>query len=347
MSIIIPAYNTEKYIHRAIESSLRQTHKNVEVLIIDDGSADDTLKTAEGYAVDGRVRVFTQENAGVSVARNRGISEARGEYMMFLDSDDWLEDDAVEVLLDAQAKYPDKVITSRIYEVSIIPESNQLRRLTPPDNLQDRVFTNFQDVIYSEGDSKYMLTAATKLFKSEIIRRNNLTFRDKFSNGEDLIFTFEYRLKAGHIVLISRAVINILFRPESLSRAPYHRRKNLLDGGNLIDPIQFMIDAADNDEEKTALKIRHTKSFIWSIRNCFRQKAPNEIIRLARERIRMYTSEFLSSRHISIIRKLEFIMCAYFPVPLARIAVPSLLRVYEFARDRIRRSRGREEILPS
>ena len=68
--------------------------------MIDDGSSDETLSVARSYeARDSRVRVFTQENAGVSAARNHGICEAKGEYMMFLDSDDWLEDDAVEILL--------------------------------------------------------------------------------------------------------------------------------------------------------------------------------------------------------------------------------------------------------
>lgn len=75
VSIIIPAYNTAPYIHRAIGSSIRQTYKNIEILIVDDGSTDDTLKVAEYFAgTDSRIRVFTQKNGGVSTARNHAIS---------------------------------------------------------------------------------------------------------------------------------------------------------------------------------------------------------------------------------------------------------------------------------
>ena len=81
ISIIIPAYNTQEYIHRAIESSLRQSYKNIEIIIINDGSTDETLRTAQTYAdKDNRIKIFHQENKGVSSARNHGIREARGKY---------------------------------------------------------------------------------------------------------------------------------------------------------------------------------------------------------------------------------------------------------------------------
>ena len=123
VTIIIPAYNTEQYIHRAIESSIRQTYKNIEIIIVDDGSTDGTLSVAQNYETqDSRVKVLHQENEGVSSARNHGIREAGGEYIMFLDSDDWFEDYAVEILLEAQLKYPDILIAADNYSVDIDTE---------------------------------------------------------------------------------------------------------------------------------------------------------------------------------------------------------------------------------
>lgn len=90
VSVIMPAYNSEKYIGKSIESVLAQDYQAFELLIIDDGSKDRTKNIAEQYAErDARIRVFSQPNQGVSVARNKGLDVATGKYVAFLDSDDW------------------------------------------------------------------------------------------------------------------------------------------------------------------------------------------------------------------------------------------------------------------
>src|SRR5262245_47409787 len=89
VSVLVPTYNRSKLVRRAVESALAQSYRRLEVLVVDDGSSDDTRQVIEG--MDPRVRYIRQANAGVSAARNRGIAEARGEFVAFLDSDDeWL-----------------------------------------------------------------------------------------------------------------------------------------------------------------------------------------------------------------------------------------------------------------
>lgn len=101
VSIIIPAYNAEKYIKRCIDSIIKQTYKNLEVLIVDDGSTDNTPKILDDIASkDKRIKVIHKQNGGVSLARNVAIEKATGEYIMFTDSDDWLEPDMVEKMLN-------------------------------------------------------------------------------------------------------------------------------------------------------------------------------------------------------------------------------------------------------
>ena len=100
VSIIIPAYNVEKYIHRAIESSVRQTHKKIEVIIVDDGSTDRTCEIITEYAARyPEIKHISQTNAGVSSARNAALEICNSDYVIFLDSDDWLEENAIERLL--------------------------------------------------------------------------------------------------------------------------------------------------------------------------------------------------------------------------------------------------------
>lgn len=99
ISVIIPVYNVEKYLHRCLDSVIAQTYRNLEIICIDDGSVDESGKICDQYAVrDARIKVIHQENQGVSAARNRGLDAAEGEYIAFVDSDDYILEDMVERL---------------------------------------------------------------------------------------------------------------------------------------------------------------------------------------------------------------------------------------------------------
>lgn len=105
VSIIVPIYNVEKYLKKCIESIIRQTHSNLEIILVDDGSPDSSGEIADRYAnKDKRIKVIHQKNSGVSAARNVGINAATGEYICFADGDDYLMDDYVEYLLDLVIK---------------------------------------------------------------------------------------------------------------------------------------------------------------------------------------------------------------------------------------------------
>ena len=92
ISVIIPVYNVEEYLDRCLESATLQTYKNIEIILIDDGSTDNSGKMCDEWAEkDRRIRVIHQKNGGLSNARNKGIEEAKGEFISFIDSDDWIE----------------------------------------------------------------------------------------------------------------------------------------------------------------------------------------------------------------------------------------------------------------
>ena len=92
ISIVIPIYNAEDHLQRCVDSVLNQTEKNIEIILVDDGSKDNSIEICKNYLnQDKRVQLIHQENSGVSAARNRGIEQACGEYIGFIDSDDWIE----------------------------------------------------------------------------------------------------------------------------------------------------------------------------------------------------------------------------------------------------------------
>ena len=100
ISIIIPAYNVEKYISKCLESIIKQTYSNIEIILVDDGSTDKTSEICDEYEKkDDRIKVIHTENRGVSEARNKGLENVKGNWITFVDSDDWIEEDFCEVLL--------------------------------------------------------------------------------------------------------------------------------------------------------------------------------------------------------------------------------------------------------
>ena len=127
ISIIVPVYNVEKYIHECVDSIINQTYKNIEIILVDDGSPDNCGKICDEYAKkDNRIKVIHKPNGGLSDARNHGIDVANGEWLMFIDSDDWIEPNMAEKLLhSALNNKADLAISSVILfdeEKEYIPE---------------------------------------------------------------------------------------------------------------------------------------------------------------------------------------------------------------------------------
>lgn len=105
LSIIVPIYNAQNHLKKCIESIINQTEKDIEIILIDDGSTDDSLKICNEYQrKDFRINVIHQNNSGVSIARNQGIKIAKGEYIGFVDSDDWIDLDMFKRLLEEAKK---------------------------------------------------------------------------------------------------------------------------------------------------------------------------------------------------------------------------------------------------
>ena len=111
ISVIIPVYNVENYIEKCLNSIVNQTYNNLEIIIIDDGSTDNSIAIAEKIAEnDKRIRIISQVNQGVSSARNLGLDNASGEYILFIDSDDWLDLETCKIALDTMIKHDADVV---------------------------------------------------------------------------------------------------------------------------------------------------------------------------------------------------------------------------------------------
>lgn len=190
ISIIVPVYNVEKYIHRCVDSILNQTFVDFELILVDDGSPDNCGVICDEYALkDNRVCVIHKENGGVSSARNAGLDNAQGKYIMFCDSDDYVSNKWCEQLYRAATSNPRAFICCSIERIdedgNCIPKSNgeQLN-----NSIESCISTSYFD-IYKKGLSGY---SVNKIFFSEVIRTNSLRFDNKRKIGEDAEFCAKY-----------------------------------------------------------------------------------------------------------------------------------------------------------
>lgn len=208
ISVIVPVYNVEKYLHRCIDSILSQTFKDFELLLIDDGSPDNCGKICDEYAQqDNRVRVFHKPNGGVSSARNLGLDNARGEWIAFVDSDDYVEVDYLDEL----------VSYSRRYDVDYVLTLNTIKEYTN-DSCLILQPSNYSDLFSLYRILKYGSPWA-KLFKNELIKSLNLRFNTNIHMGEDAMFGLHYLMGTKNIAIIqSNRYIYDQSRPDSLTK---------------------------------------------------------------------------------------------------------------------------------
>lgn len=177
ISVIVPVYKAEAYLHRCVDSLLAQTFHDFEVLLIDDGSPDRSGEICDEYArQDSRIRVFHKENGGVSSARNLGLDNAKGEWICFVDSDDWVSEDFL---------YIDKSST----EVDVIEKSYQVIQSDSTKGksyeFKDKVICNQQDIFYYYVNERNN-ALWNKLISSRLISNNR--FDEKIAIGEDFLF---------------------------------------------------------------------------------------------------------------------------------------------------------------
>lgn len=196
ISIIIPIYNVEKYLHRCIESILAQTFTNYELILVDDGSPDNCGKICDEYALkDSRIIVIHKENGGVSSARNIGLKHAKGKYIVFCDSDDYIQDDYLDVLYNSM-KSEDVDLVCAGYEV--VDDTGIPEKCLNGFDL-DYCFsddTSIKDfIIFNVLDRAPNWAIWAKIYRTDIIKPNMIRFCESCENfAEDLAFYLDYIL---------------------------------------------------------------------------------------------------------------------------------------------------------
>ena len=306
VSIIIPVYNVEKYLKKCIKSCLSQSYKNIEVIAIDDGSTDSSAMILdEIQKQEKKLRVIHKKNSGVSSARNTGLDIARGDYIIFVDADDYLSTDAVEYMIGIVKKtHADFGILKNCF--------------TSKDQKQfDDSITSItnEDAVSLLLGLDMELGCWNKIYSKSMLEENNIRFNEELFYGEGLYFIIEVAQSAKNIGLGNKSVY-------------YYRKNNLLSATSSFNYKKFENGEKSLIKVKDELKIKNKRIFdTWSyhysmfaqnvliscINNKKHIKNYKEIKREWRKKFNKYFGKIIFSKYIDIYEKIKLIIIRISP----------------------------------
>lgn len=224
ISVIVPIYNVEKYLARCVDSIANQTYKNLEIILIDDGSPDRCSQMCDNYAKkDSRIKVVHKKNGGLSDARNAGMAVATGEYISFIDSDDYVSDDFFECLLDVMNKE-----NSDIAECSVVKfyEDNRFDEFS--DDLSVKTYDTQDAMSALIAENPFHQHVWNKLYKTELVK--DIPYAVGKLN-EDEFWTYQIFGRASKVAKLNKTMYYYFQRSSSIMGVGYNiRRLDALEG---------------------------------------------------------------------------------------------------------------------
>lgn len=204
ITVIIPVYNVEKYLSRCLESIITQTYSHLQIICVNDGSTDNSLIILEEYQKkDKRIEIITQENLGLSEARNTGLTQARGSYVSFIDSDDWIDNTFYENLITAILESNSEIAAAGIKNFS----PNKIKA----NKTYNGFFTDYSKIV----SRLFNGSVCDKLFSIDLFRKNNINFI-KGRYFEDNIVLLQLVYYSNQVIFIKNVFYNYYRNPLSI-----------------------------------------------------------------------------------------------------------------------------------
>lgn len=302
ISVIIPVYNVEDYLHYAIESLEKQTYKNFEIILVNDGSTDDSGKLCDEYSEKySNLRVFHKENGGLSDARNFGVQKAKGEFITFLDPDDYLEAYSLELLAGIQEKHNCDIVSTRVKSTEVYNDYSN-HSLTEED---------FKSVISMNGDvfleEAFYDKVATVSACGKLYRRSILEI--PFPKGriyEDLYIISEHVEKANKIVHTSIQIYNYYKRQGSIVNSKFTSKQ--YDFFDAINHNRDIIKNKYNDKKslESAVNAKEVMGSFKIIGSAYKTSI-TDVYKIRKIIKRNYTN-ILSNSKINFFVKMKYIL---------------------------------------
>lgn len=299
ISVIIPVYNTAPYLERCISSVTENTYKNLEIICVNDGSTDDSLEVLNRLAAkDPRIRVIDQPNGGVSAARNHGLDVASGEYVAFVDSDDWIHREYFALLAETAHEKDAELVICGLKSVDAYSAAEKDAPLQPAD-----AFSLSTEDLWAAGGN--VSGPHCKLFKRAFLRDHRYPLHIQY--GEDTIF---------NILLYSRQETMRVFRIELPMYYYFNRPGSLVhnpDASRYLDMVHYLF-AHINEQYRKDFILAHAYRLLYSYRHegfiVCDKKIISKNVRAAFRRARYW---LLREKRFSAKEKLKYLVAEAFP----------------------------------
>ena len=310
ISVIIPAYNVGQYLEKCISSILQQTYKNTEVIIVDDGSTDNTLAVANSFSFDPRVKTYRKDNGGVSSTRNFGLSASSGKYIVFVDGDDFISPFFIEHMYQLVSK------DNCDFALSTLCFMKQGEKQTK---------TVTHKVVSSSECSSILLNPDVivgcwnKIFKKNFLDQNNILFNENLFYGEGLKFILTCSTKAKNVG-VTNEKLYYYRRNNSNSATSVYKLDKIINGESSLISIKEIIG---NDASVTDVWLMHMCMFyvgaICQLLICKEKKNYIACYKNWRQFLKHNLSAINHSKCISFKRKMIISLCRYFPYITSRL----------------------------
>lgn len=292
ISVVVPVYNNEKYLKKSIQSILNQTFTDVEIILVDDGSTDSSGDICDEFVEkDSRCKVLHQNNAGVCAARNAGMMVAAGQYIAFIDSDDWVEPEYLDGLVKNME--PNGVsVCGFVLDDAIPIYCNEYEKLNSAE---------FQISVFSSNGVKGMIWG--RLFDRNIILRNNIRFKDEIAICEDELFNIEYSKYITEAIINKSCLYHYRTNPDGALMGRYRRKNARISDFTEIVAIEYAEKyLIENNAVRYAWENRRVKAAVSTLRimtacNWDDKKQKNQLQRIVRGGVKPFV--FDASRGIS------------------------------------------------
>lgn len=294
VSVIIPVYNAKYYISKCIDSIVNQSYKNIEIILVNDGSIDGSDIICEEYAKNNQnIKVYHQENSGPSVARNTGVEYANGEYIQFVDSDDTLDINMTKRLVEEINDHTQLVICG--YNLVEIDDKKPVIRNSTSINHGVFCRTNFLKYfgqLYNDG---FINPLWNKLYITRLIKNHNIRFLEDVYMGEDLIFNLEYIKVCDKVSIINEHLYNYYINVNNYSLTGSYKRDFFENQIMLYHSVERFLEGYNmyNHNNKCFVTINFTSSVIGCFSNLFHKDS-----HLTSKDIKLQIGKIISNEYV-------------------------------------------------
>lgn len=307
VSIIVPVYNVETYLSYCVDSLRQQTYKNIEIILVDDGSTDSSGEICDQYArEDDRIKVLHIENGGLSNARNTGVKESSTDWIVFIDSDDYYDHRAIEYLVKLRDKYRVDLVATPVIEVRDYENSDFLGDFREKYSGKLDRRTALEQMFYGNYVGTH---SGGKLYKKEIL------LRFPYPNGmlyEDLSLAYEHIASCENIAVSTLNLYKYYRRPGSIVNSKYSDR--LLDFYKAMEWNRSYIerDYPNDKEMRRALNVRYVFNGLHVVHAMLSSGMYSDVNKIRKEYIR-YFNDIIPNPNITGKNKVKYLMLLVSP----------------------------------